>query len=300
MARKPKWFYGLAGLTKKRLSRRQSMKHAVLVTGASTGIGRAIVERLLESGCQVFASVRREQDAEALTQGCPGAIPVLFDVTDAQAVERAQATISKLRDPERVFHVVNNAGIAVAGPLELVPLERFKEQFDVNVFGLVKVTQVFLPWVREHGGRIINMSSVSGLVASPFLGPYSASKFAVEALSDSLRREVAAQGVKVVVIEPGPIQTPIWDKGLAAGQGPLELGVYEKAVQRFEKMVSKIAARAIPAKTVADAVLDAIVSKNPPTRRVITAPSGRLEVTLGRLLPTKWVDRAIVQQLFGS
>ena len=274
------------------------MRISVLVTGASTGIGRTIALDLAARGHQVFASVRRNEDADQLLKEAGGIIPVLMDVTEASTIEDAFKFIERRRVPTLPFCIVNNAGIAVAGPIETVPLDDLRRQFEVNVFGLVAVTQTFLPLVRDGGGRIVNISSVSGTFASPFLGPYAASKYAVEAISDSLRREVASQGIKVVVIEPGPIRTPIWEKGMQMNKPTHER--YATAFDRFERMVRGIAKAAIAPEEVANAVLKSLTGKNPPTRMVVTTLTNKIGAKVIRLAPVKLVDRLASRQLFGD
>jgi NAD(P)-dependent dehydrogenase (short-subunit alcohol dehydrogenase family) len=274
------------------------MPISVLVTGASTGIGRTIAIDLAKRGHQVFASVRRNEDADQLMKDNEGIIPVLMDVTDQSTIEAACKFIERRRDPSRPFSVVNNAGIAVAGPIEAVPLDDIRRQFEVNVFGLIAVIQIFLPLVRDGGGRIVNMSSVSGIFASPFLGIYSASKYAVEAISDSLRREVAAQGVKVVVIEPGPIRTPIWEKGMQVPRPDHER--YNDAIDRFERIVHEVVKTAIEPQAVADAVRKALEDSNPSVRTIVTTFSKKIGAKLANLAPVKLVDKLTVRQLFGK
>jgi NAD(P)-dependent dehydrogenase (short-subunit alcohol dehydrogenase family) len=179
----------------------------VLVTGASTGIGEATALHLRELGFDVVAGVRRDEDAERL--GGQGLRTVRLDVTDAAQVAATREAVGD----EALAGLVNNAGVAVAAPLEYLPLDQLRRQLEVNLIGQVAVIQAFLPALRRAGGRIVNVSSIGGRVAGPLLSPYTASKFALEGLSDSLRREVRPQGVDVILIEPGGVKTPIWGKG---------------------------------------------------------------------------------------
>jgi NAD(P)-dependent dehydrogenase (short-subunit alcohol dehydrogenase family) len=191
----------------------------VVITGVSTGIGYAATQELIQHGYHVFGSVRKRADGERL-QVTLGAnfTPLYFDVTDETAIRAAAETVQRAVGDQGLFGLVNNAGIAIGGPLLHLSIDEFRRQFEVNVFGLLLVTQAFagLLGARTHSphppGRIINISSVSGRIAYPFIGPYAASKHAVEAISDSLRRELRLYGVDVIVIEPGAVRTPIWDK----------------------------------------------------------------------------------------
>lgn len=275
------------------------MRHkpiSLLITGASTGIGRGLALDLAAAGHQVFVSVRKQTDADGLA-GTHGVTPVLFDVSDGEAIRRACSEIDRLRDSDRAFSIVNNAGIAVAGPLEEMPIADFKHQFAINVFGALEVTQTFLPIIREKRGRIVNMSSVSGLLTSPFLGAYSASKFALEAISDALRIELAPAGVDVLLIEPGPIQTPIWDKNLSA-ERPVVSERYRVAVNRFERYIRNRSDSALPVERVVKAVQHALFAKRPKARQIVASWPTRLEIEIARRLPSRWVDRSIVNRLF--
>lgn len=189
---------------------------AVVITGAATGIGAACANRLAHTGFHVFAGVRKTEDGAALQQAIGDQVtPLLLDVTNGEQIAAAQAAVTTMVGERGLAGLVNNAGIAVGGPLEFMPLDEFHRQMEVNVYGALAVTQAFLPLLRQAKGRIINMSSIAGLAASPFLGPYAASKFALEALSDALRLELHPWEIEVVLIEPGNIATPIWQKGLA-------------------------------------------------------------------------------------
>ena len=186
------------------------MKEAVLVTGASTGIGYATSALLAREGFTVFAGVRSGGDHERLS-AIPGIAPLQLDVTDAEAIRDAAHIVHENGSPLRA--VVNNAGIVVPGPLEFLPIDELRRQFEVNFFGALAVTQAFLPMLRAAKGRIVFMSSVSGQIATAFVGAYSSSKFALEAASDALRMELRSSGVGVSVVQPGNVNTPIWRKG---------------------------------------------------------------------------------------
>lgn len=272
---------------------------SVLITGASTGIGRAIALDLARSGHQVFASVRKAEDGADLEKSDANIIAVLFDVTDEDALQKGLKVVRERLLPERCFSLVNNAGIAVPGPLEDIAPAEFRRQFEINVFGAMRVTQVFLPLIRETKGRVVNMSSVSGLMTPPFLGAYSASKFALEALSDALRRELGAQGVKVLLIEPGLIQTPIWNKGLNAPKDFVS-EPYRKAIDRFMRSIERSVKTALPVDFVTDAVRRALLEDDPPARQVVASITTRLQLELAGRLPSKWADRFFVKYLFAD
>ena len=178
----------------------------VVVTGASTGIGEAAALHLKELGFEVRAGVRKDEDAERLR--AQGVSPLKLDVTDTSSVAAAAAEVG-----EEVFGLVNNAGVAVSAPVEFVPIDQLRRQLEVNLIGQVAVIQAFLPALRQSHGRIVNISSIGGRIALPLASPYAASKFALEAVSDSLRREVAQFGIEVSLVEPGGVKTPIWKKG---------------------------------------------------------------------------------------
>ena len=274
-------------------------KISLLVTGASTGIGRAIALDFAREGHQVFASVRKDSDARSLTTENAEITPLVFDVTDGNGIRRGVEAVERLLKLGQPFSLINNAGIAVAGPLEELPMADFRRQFEINVFGALETTQAFFPLVRKDKGRIVNMSSVSGLMTMPFLGAYCSSKFALEALSEALRQELSAEGIKVLLIEPGPIQTPIWDKNFTAARTEVSAR-YAGAVARFEKLVRKLAVSGLPVERVVVAVRRALLETAPPERQVVTRLQGRLELEIGRRLPSRWLDKIVVSQLFKS
>jgi NAD(P)-dependent dehydrogenase (short-subunit alcohol dehydrogenase family) len=204
-------------------TKQSQSKGAVLVTGASTGIGRASALRLDQLGFQVFAGVRKDADGKALKQKAKGDFtPILLDVTDDASIAAAAKTVSKAVGNRGLAGLVNNAGIVVPGPLEFLPLGDLRSQIEVNVIGQVAVTQAFLPMLRKGRGRIVNIGSIGGRMATPFMGAYNASKFALEALTDSLRMELKPWEISVSIIEPGNIDTRIWEKGQDAADVLLE------------------------------------------------------------------------------
>lgn len=273
---------------------------AVLVTGASTGIGRATALALDAHGFRVLAGVRRERDGEALREVAPRLEPLLLDVADAASRASAAAALEAALGDAGLAGLVNNAGIAVAGPLEFLDLDRLRAQLEVNVIGLVGVTQICMPSLRRAGGRIVHIGSSSGYVAAPLMGAYSASKYAVEAISDSQRRELADSGVGVSLVEPGAIATPIWEKGLAQGdelmkQMPARAHeLYGPAIERLRQYAREGNARAIPAERVADAVVHALTAARPRTRYRV-GRDAQLQWWLSRILPDRAADALIAR-----
>jgi NAD(P)-dependent dehydrogenase (short-subunit alcohol dehydrogenase family) len=273
----------------------------VLVTGASTGIGKSAALRLARQGWKVYAGVRSSAAGDELRrEGGENLHPITLDVTDSSQVAEAERLLSS--ESEGLDGLVNNAGIVVAGPFECVPMKEWRKQFDVNVFGLIEVTQRFLPALRKKKGRIVNVSSVNGFLASPFVAPYAASKFAVEGLSDALRREVLNQGVSVSLIEPGPIATPIWEKSknhateILKDLSPEMKALYEKVLRKVDRYVEKSVKGALPPEKVAEAILHALESPRPRIRYVIGRQM-QLATLAIKLMPTSWMDRGITKQL---
>jgi short-subunit dehydrogenase len=277
----------------------------VVVTGASTGIGNACALHLDRRGYRVFAGVRRDEDAERLrAAGSDRLVPVKIDVTDAGSIAEAARLVADTLGNEPLVGLVNNAGIAVSGPVEFLPIEEVRKQLEVNFIGQVAVTQAFLPLLRRFHGRVVNIGSVGGEVALPFLSPYAASKHAMEGFSDSLRREVETLGVHVSVVRPGAIQSSIWERGNAAadevlGQVPPEaLEVYGDAVRGARAAANQRAQEAIPAQEVADVVEDALTAERPKTRYVV-GRTGKVMVALERWLPDRVFDRLVARAMRG-
>jgi NAD(P)-dependent dehydrogenase (short-subunit alcohol dehydrogenase family) len=273
---------------------------AVLVTGASTGIGRACAEHLDGIGFDVFAGVRKQADADALRGAGSGRIrPLTLDVTDAAAIDTAMRTVEEAV-PAGLAGLVNNAGVAVAGPLEFVTIDDWRRQFEVNLIGQVAVTQAALPALRRARGRIVNMTSIGGRLASPFLGPYNASKFALEAVTDALRIELLQFGVGVAAIEPGAVVTPIWEKGRAdAAQAtasmPAEaLTLYGRGIEAVTRFISQAERTGVPALEVARAVEHALTARRPKPRYVV-GRDAKVRLAVSRLLPTRAMDRLVVR-----
>lgn len=266
----------------------------VLITGASSGIGLAAALEMKQRGWRVFATVRRQADLLSLTQQGRGLIePILMEVTDDESVTAALDLVRERAG--RLDGLVNNAGIAVAGPLELLPVEELQRQFEVNVFGVHRVTRAALPLLRAARGRIVNISSVQGAMAIPFSGPYTASKFALEALSDTLRLELHGT-VKVIVLQPGAVRTPIWDK---LGQESLPEGDTHypaQEMERLRRLFLRSGQRGVKPEAVAQAIGNALELPWPLARWLIV-PGNPLAVHLLRLLPSFITDRLLLRAL---
>lgn len=274
------------------------MTHSsVLVTGASKGIGEATVLRLAGTGWRVFGGVRREEDGAALRERAgESVVPVLLDVTDAAQIEAAAATI-RAATGGALQGVVNNAGIAVAGPLEFLPPEALRRQLEVNVIGQLAVTQAMMPMIRAASGRIVMVGSIAGRSAMPFVGPYSASKFAMEALADTLRVELLPWHIHVALIEPGMIATPIWQTSIDAALSMLETAP-PVVMEHYGERLGAIRRRAergmggLAPDVVARAIEHALTSSSPRTRYLI-GRDARLRLWLERVLPDRMRDRVI-------
>lgn len=251
----------------------------VLITGCSSGIGLATARKFLHHGWRVFGSVRNKNVAQKLTISLgENFYPLIFDVTDFKNADRARAQLTSVVGESGLDCLVNNAGTAVSGPLLHINLNEFRHQFDVNVFGLLKVTQLFTPLlkgnkkIRKNPGRIINISSMSGLIARPFLGPYSASKFALESMTDTLRRELMVYDIKVIAIEPGPIRTPIWKKAVGKHH-KYQNTVYGPVMEHFNEEIAEIERSALPVENVAKLIYKTVHSRHPKTRyRIVPKP----------------------------
>jgi NAD(P)-dependent dehydrogenase (short-subunit alcohol dehydrogenase family) len=276
-----------------------SCVRSVLVTGSSTGIGRATALRLDREGWRVFAGVRRDEDAESLrSEASDRLVPVALDVTDAAQIAAAASQIERVVGEEGLDGLVNNAGIAILGPLETIPLDDFRRQIEVNLTAQVAVTQQMLPAVRRGGGRVVFVSSIGGRMALPFGGPYHAAKFGVEAVADCLRQELRPWGIPVVVIEPGSIDTSIWERGektadeVAARTPATQQWLYGKATERFRKAVRRTAERGIPPEKAA-AVIERALSASRPRTRYLVGADARGQALARRLLSDRALDRIV-------
>ncbi|HEY9181444.1 MAG TPA: SDR family oxidoreductase [Candidatus Baltobacteraceae bacterium] len=272
---------------------------AVLVTGASTGIGYACTQMLSGAGFIVFAGVRSAADAQRVRALHAHVRPLLLDVSIREQIAAAAEAIRT--SGTALKGVVNNAGIAVAGPLEHIPLEDFRRQFEVNVFGALAVTQAMLPLLRQTAGaRIVFMSSVSGQIAPPFVGPYASSKFALEALADALRMELSAFGIRVSIVQPGNVRTPIWQKGRDAKEHILAsmpqhaIEQYGGAVDALVRVTEHEERTGIEPEIVAAAVLRALTDAKPKARYSVGNPPA-WQRRFACLLPERIRDRMILR-----
>lgn len=268
----------------------------VLISGCSSGIGRACATLLGANGWRVFAAVRAEAGDAGLAE-LPGVTPVSVDVTDGGSIERAGAAIAEATGG-RLGALVNNAGIAVGGAWETVPTEDLRRILEVNVVGQVTLTQAFLPLLRSSRGKIVFVGSLGGRVAFPYAGPYHASKFAIEAIGDTLRAELQPQGVSVSVIEPGTISTPIWSKArtqvasLRAGLDPEASGLYSEPLRKFENQLETAERKGADPEEVARTIAKALDSDSPSERYRVGRGVGTL-IFLRALIPTSIFDRLV-------
>ncbi len=276
---------------------------AVVITGASSGIGEACALRLDKHGWRVFAGVRKEADGVALREKSSDRLtPVMIDVTDQASITAAAETVRAAVGDGGLAGLVNNAGISVFGPLEFLPPEDLRRQLEVNVIGQIVVTQAFLPLIRAGDGRIVNMGSIGGRMATPFLGPYNASKFAMEALTDSLRQELRPWGIEVAIVEPGSIATPIWDKGQVKAD-EMEKNMPEEAMKLYGDAFTALRAAAkefekagVPADEVAKFVEHALTASNPKTRYVV-GRDAQIQRVLAKIVPDRVLDGLVQRQL---
>lgn len=275
----------------------------VVITGASTGIGYDAARYLIDRGFHVFGSVRKQADADRV-QGELGEqfTPLLFDVTDGGAIETAVTHVTEMVGSNGLAGLVNNAGIAVAGPLMYLPLDELRWQMEVNVLGQLAVTQKFLPLLGAvpHAphppGRIVNISSVSGKVVYPFMGPYAASKHALEAISDALRRELLIFGIDVIVIGPGSVQTPIWDKAQELNTELYSHTPYKQIMEGMKKVFVGQGRSGIPVEKVSEVIFEALTKEKPKARYALARKmlSGWL---LPRYLPARMFDNVVAKRL---
>ncbi|MFN8488750.1 MAG: SDR family oxidoreductase [Caldilineaceae bacterium] len=278
------------------------MRH-VVITGASTGIGYATVRELIDHAYHVFGSVRKAADAERLREAFgENFTPLLFDVTDPPAIQAAAEQVRAMLGEDNLVGLVNNAGIAVAGPLMHLPVAELRQQFEVNLFGLLTVTQAFLPLLGARPdttampGRIINLSSVGGRIAYPFMGPYAASKHALEGLSDSLRRELMLYGVDVILIEPGSVRTPIWDKAEQLDISRYAHTDYVAILEKMQKTMVDLGRQGLAPEKVSATIRLALESPKPKPRYTI-ANNYLVGWWLPQWLPTRWFDRMLALNL---
>ena len=269
----------------------------VVITGASTGIGFAIASHLAAKGWQVFAGIRKASDGAPLQAAHQAIKPILLDVTNPEQVETAVAEIREALDGGKLAGLINNAGVAMMGPLAVQPMDQFKAHFDVNVFGLLRASQAFTPLLgmdqslTGEPGRIINITSVGGRLASPFLGAYTATKHAVESMTDSLRRELVVFGIDAIAVGPGAVKTPIWDKAERDNQDqPYADTVWAKPIEAFSETMLEGGRTGLAPEVIAKTVETALTAAKPKARYA-PVPDKLTNFTLPMMLPKRMVDR---------
>lgn len=275
---------------------------SVVVTGTSSGIGWASAKALIDHGFRVFGSVRKPADADRLRQQLGGNFtPLVFDVTDEAAVNAAATTVRAALGGETLAGLVNNAGIAVTGPLLELPVADFRRQLEVNVIGPVIATKAFTPLLgadrslKGPPGRIIMISSLGGQNGNALVAPYSTSKFAIEGLSESLRREFMLFGIDVIVIGPGAIKTPIWDKAETEDLSRFDGSPFAPVVARMAAIMQQLAQSGLPAEQVGELVHYALTTPNPKVRYAIVP--NKVEALMMKLVPKRLADRVIASRL---
>ncbi|MGB6299149.1 MAG: SDR family NAD(P)-dependent oxidoreductase, partial [Rivularia sp. (in: cyanobacteria)] len=275
---------------------------SVVVTGVSTGIGWGALKVLTSKGIHVFGSVRKSEDAERLTKEFGDKFtPLIFDVTNEQSVREAADKVSNQINSSNLLGLVNNAGIAKGGPLMHQPIAEFSKQIEVNLIGQLIVTQAFLPLLGTNSafkgkpGRIINVSSVGGKIASPFLGAYSASKFALEGFSEALRRELILYGIDVIIIGPGSVVTPIWDKAEQMDVSLYENTKFAASSKKFLDYALEKGRSGYQAEAVGNLILKALTTAKPRVRYPIV-PNHFFDWTIARLLPKRVIDNILAKQ----
>jgi NAD(P)-dependent dehydrogenase (short-subunit alcohol dehydrogenase family) len=278
------------------------MRKSVVITGASTGIGWASAKVLIAKGFHVFGSVRKQADADRLqAEFGEHFTPLLFDVTDEAAVAAGAKQVEAALAGQTLAGLVNNAGVAFAGPLLHLPVEEFRQQLEVNLTGVVIATQAFAPLlgaespVRKDPGRIVNISSVGGKNANPFMGPYCTTKFGLEGLSESLRRELMPFGVDVVIVAPGAVATPIWDKADSVDVTRYANTVYAPALARMKAFMLSLGQSGLPPERIGEAVHTALTAPSPKTRYVVSPDP--FQVFMTGVLPKRTLDRIVGKRL---
>ena len=275
---------------------------SVVVTGASTGIGKDAARILIENGYRVYGSVRKQEDANELSKEFgENFVPLIFDVTNETAVHEAAKQVQGELRGETLFGLVNNAGVAVAGPMMHIPIDNFRQQLEINVTGQLIVSQAFIPFLgadrslKGKPGRIVNISSGSGKSGSPFAGAYVTSKHALEGLSEALRMELILYGIDVIIVAPGPIITPIWDKAEQEDPVQFQDTDYYEAGIKFQKYVIKRGRNGLPVEKVSEVILKALTADKPRVRYRITPQP--LRSWLMSKLPKRFIDNLVARNL---
>ncbi len=272
----------------------------ILITGASTGMGAATARELARRGFHVLASVRRQSDADTLRNA--GLEPVLLDITDPEQIASVSQRIADDPAGRPLRAVINNAGIAINAPVEVLSMEEWQRQFDVNFFGHVAVTKAVLPALHASGGRVVNISSIGGRIAMPTYGAYAAAKFAMEAMSDSLRRELAPHGVQVVVVEPGGVKTEMTGHGIERAKdtiatlSPTQRSRYGELLQAIINQATSFTDSGLSAEAAALVIAKAATARRPRTRYTIGRDAAVL-TRLSRILSDKMLDRILATNL---
>jgi NAD(P)-dependent dehydrogenase (short-subunit alcohol dehydrogenase family) len=272
---------------------------AILITGVSSGIGYATAKEFAGCGYQVFGSVRKQEDAKRLMDEIgSNFIPLLLDVTDQKALQEAVEKVTSILGNNGLAGLINNAGIATSGPLAYQTIEEIRWQFEVNVIAPIAVTQAFLPLLKvrqspkSKPGRIINISSVGGKIASPFIGAYVGSKHAIEGISHSLRRELQFHDIKVVIIGPGAVSTPIWDKESAQNTSRFAATEYAEPIEKFQKYALSLGKAGNSPEKIGRFIRKVFELENPKVRYAIV-PNPILNWFLPLVLPDSWLDKII-------
>ena len=278
------------------------MKSAI-ITGVSTGIGRATCELLLKKNYTVFGSVRTSKDGEQLQNILgKGFIPLLFDVTNRLEISDAVKTIKNHTNGQAVTALINNAGIAVGGPLEYIEPDQMRHQLEVNVIGVLNCTQTFLPLLKttkdslQEPGKIINIGSIAGQIASPFMGPYCESKHALEGFTSSLRQELKIYGINVILVGPGPTRSEIWNKIDKKNIEDSSETIYGKPMKKFRKLIDGAVQTAYPSTKIAHVIHDIIEKKRPKSRYYLT-PNPIVSWFIPRLLPERILHHIVASML---
>jgi short-subunit dehydrogenase len=276
---------------------------AILITGVSTGIGYATAKEFIQQGYQVFGSVRKDSDAKQLmTELGDRFCPLVFDITDSAALKHAAEQVALMLEGRGLVGLINNAGVATSGPLIYQPLDEIRWQFEVNVVAQVAVIQAFFPLLKESrvltgkASKIINISSFGGKIAMPFLGSYAGSKHAFEGLSDSLRRELQLHGIDVVVIGPGGVNTPMWDKESAQDMSPYDHTEFSVALRAFQRYFLKLGKAGFSPERMGRLIRKVFELKHPRARYAAVA-NPIFNWIIPRIVPPRWVDKFIGKQV---
>ena len=276
---------------------------SVVITGVSTGIGWGATKVLIKKGHRVFGSVRKAADAERLQKEFGDKfVPLVFDVTDAKAVQEGAAKVRAALKGETLMGLVNNAGIAISGPLLYLPADELRTQMEVNLIGVLNVTQAFAPLLgadtslKGKPGRIVNISSVGGKRAFPFIGPYAASKHALEGFSESLRRELMLFGIDVIIIGPGAVKTPIWDKAEEVDVSRFANTPYGPSIAQFTKFFIDTGRKGLPPEKLGRVILHALTTASPKVRYAVV-PNFFQDRVVPALMPRRMLDRVVAGRL---